>query len=174
MPFFRTVLLYCILFRLAMIESFPDCSDCGTYFSIHLRTSVPEQSPGKTVFHQLVQIKICCDKALFLSSHGCLYFPAAVPEIGIKKQVTAYSITCCMCFVFKCLCPFDRQKNGDLNPQFSALLLPGALIDRFTSDVPFALITYACSVSTYKIWAPNPINNVVSHFRLLTRLSVWA
>ena len=85
MPFFRTVLLYCILFRLAMIESFPDCSDCGTYFSIHLRTSVPEQSPGKTVFHQLVQIKICCDKALFLSSHGCLYFPAAVPEIGIKK-----------------------------------------------------------------------------------------
>ena len=171
MPFFRTVLLYCILFRLAMIESFPDCSDYGTYFSIHLRTSVPEQSPGKTVFHQLVQIKVCCDKALFLASHGFLYFPAAVPEIGIKKQVTAYSITCCIC---KCLCPFDRQKNGDLNPQFSALLLPEALIDRFTSDVPFALITYACSVSTYKIWAPNPINNVVSHFRLLTRLSVWA
>jgi hypothetical protein len=35
-----------------MIESFPDCSDCGTYFSIYLRTSVPEQFPGKTVFHQ--------------------------------------------------------------------------------------------------------------------------
>ena len=88
MPFFRTVLLYCILFRFAMIESFSDCSDCGTYFSIHLRTSVPEQSTGKTVFHQPVQIKICCDKALFLSSHCCLYFPAAIrnKRRSVEKQ----------------------------------------------------------------------------------------
>ena len=74
------VLLYCILFRLAMIESFPDCSDCGTYFSIHLRTSVPEQSPGKTVFHQLVQIKGSCYKTFFLSSHGYLDLSTAVGD----------------------------------------------------------------------------------------------
>ena len=70
--------------------------------------------------------------------------------------------------------PLTGRKTVTFNPQFSALLLPEALIDRFTSDVPFVPITYACSVSTYKIWAPNPINNVVSHFRLLTRPSVWA
>ena len=56
---------------------------------------------------------------------------------SIKKQVTACSITCCMCFVFKCLRPFNRQKKSD--PTFPVLrsVLPEALIDRFTSDVPF-------------------------------------
>ncbi len=73
----------------------------------------------------------------------------------------AYSITCYICFlVFKCLCLFDRQKKSDPISPFSALLLPEALIDRFTSDVPFALIKYAYTYRLIK-------------FGLLTQSIMW-
>ena len=49
-------------------------------------------------------------------------------------------------FVFKCLCPLTGRKKATQLSQFSALLLPEALIDRFTSDVPFAPITYVHTV----------------------------
>ena len=55
---------------------------------VHLRSSVSEKAPGKSLALQLIQIKLRCDHALAVAVHGPDHFAGTVRDEGgaIKFQ----------------------------------------------------------------------------------------
>ena len=102
MPFFKGFQHY---FRhLPWHVSYSSLNFYDFLFVVHLRSSVSEKAPGKSLALQLVQIKLCRDHALAVAVHGPDHFAGTVRNKGgtVKLQ-GRFLVSVCLtrCHLFK-------------------------------------------------------------------------